>query len=67
MARGGLKAGWTLVQVAVEVDVVKFPALEAGFMIMGMVLGKRSVMVTASPPDFGASDGDFFFFGQRGR
>ena len=64
MARGSFKAGRALVQVAVNTDMPKFPALEAGFMVMGMVTGKGCVMVAASPPDFGASESDFVFFGQ---
>ena len=46
-------------------DVSKFPVLEAGSMIVGVVLGEGCIMVTASPPDFGASDSNFFFFGQQ--
>ena len=42
----------------------KFPALEAGLMVSGMIMGEGCVMVTAGPPDFGVSEGDFFF-GQR--
>ena len=45
-------------------DVSKFPALEAGFVVSGMVTCEGSVMVTASPPDFGVLEGGFFFFGQ---
>ena len=55
MARKSFKTGGTLIQVAVDVDVVEFPVLEVGF------------MVTASPPDLGMSDSDLFFFGQRGQ
>ena len=64
MARGGFETGGALVQVTVNVDVTKFPALKAGFMIMEVVAGKRCIMVTACPPDFGVSDCSFFFFGQ---
>ena len=46
-------------------DVPEFPALEAGFVVLGVITGEGSVMVAASPPDFGANKGDFFFFGQR--
>ena len=42
MARGSLKASGALVQVAVDVDVSKFPALEVGFVVLGVVTGKMS-------------------------
>ena len=44
-------------------DVSKFPALEAGFMITGVVTRQGDVMVTAGPPDLSASEGNFFFLG----
>ena len=47
-------------------DVPEFPALEAGFMVSGMITSERSIMVTASPPDFSVLKGSFFLFGQRG-
>ena len=35
--------------------------------IVGMVvMSKRYIVVAAYPPDFGVSDGNFFFFDQRG-
>ena len=40
--------------------------LEAGFMIVRMVMGKGCIMVVATPPDFSVSDRGFFFFGQGG-
>ena len=49
--------------MAVDADMTKCPALEAGFMVMGMVMSKGCIMFTASPPDFGVSDGNFFFLG----
>ena len=61
MARGSLETGGTFVKMAVDTDVSEFPALEAGFVVTGMVMGKGCVMVTACPPDFGASDGNFLF------
>ena len=64
MAGGGFEASGAFVQVTIDVDVTKFPALEAGFMIVGVVTGKEGIMVVASPPDFSASDRGFFFFGQ---
>ena len=64
MAGGSLETGGALVQVAIDADVAKFPALEAGLMITGMVMGEGCVMVTAGSPDFGVSDGNFFFLGQ---
>ena len=64
IARGRLETGGTLIQVAIDTDVTEFPTLEAGFVITGMVMGKGCIVVTASPPDFGMSDSNFFFFGQ---
>ena len=66
MTRGSLETGGTLIKMVIDVDVTKFPALEAGFVVSGMVTGEGCVMVTAGPPDFGASDGGLFFLGQRG-
>ena len=63
MARGSLEAGEALIKVAVNTDVSKFPPLEAGFMVSGMVMDKRYIVVTAGPPDLDVSNGDFFFFG----
>ena len=63
MARGSLQTGGVLVQVAVDMDVAKFPALEAGFMIVKVVMGEGGVMVAASPPDFGVSDSNLLFLG----
>ena len=45
-------------------DVPKFPILEAGFVVSEMVTSEGSVMVTASPPDFGTFEGGFLFFSQ---
>ena len=66
MAGGSLETGGAFVEMTVDMDVAEFPALEAGFVVAGMVSGERYVMVAASPPDFGASEGNFFFLGQRG-
>ena len=66
MAGGSLEAGGTLVEVAINMDVAKFPVLKTGFMEMEVVSGKECVMVAASPPDFSVSDGGFLFLGQRG-
>ena len=63
MARGSLETSRAFIKVAVDADVTKFPALEAGLMIVGVVLSERYVIVTAGPPDFGASEGNLFFFG----
>ena len=46
-------------------DVPEFPALEAGLVVSEMVVGKGSVVVTASPPDFCTFEDSFFVFGQR--
>ena len=64
MAGGSPETGETFIQGAVDVDVSKFPALEAGFVISGMVTGEGCVIVTASPPDFSAFEGSFFISGQ---
>ena len=61
MARGPFETSGALVQGTVDMNMSKFPALEAGFVVTGMVMGKGCVMVTACPPDFGASDGNFLF------
>ena len=67
VAGGSLKTGRAFVQVAMDMDVPELPTLEAGLMISGVISGKRYIMVAAGPPDFGASDGIIFFFGQKGR
>ena len=67
MTWGGFKAGGTLVEVTVDMDVSKFPALEAGFMVLEMITGEGGIIVATSPSDFGVSDGSFFFFGQKGQ
>ena len=63
MARGGFKTGGALIEGAVDVNVSKFPALEAGFVVSGMVVRQGSVMVAASPPNFSAFQGGFLSFG----
>ena len=65
IAKRSLKASGALIQVAVDTNVTKFSALEAGLVIMEVITGKGCIMVAADPPDFCVSDGDFFFFGQR--
>ena len=67
MARGRFETGGAFVQGAVDVNVSKFPALEAGFMVTGIIMGQGNVMVTASPPNVGTFQGGLFFFSQRGR
>ena len=67
MARGSFETGGTFVQGAIDVDVSEFPALEAGFMVSGVISREGSIMVTAGPPNFGVFQGGFFFFGQRGQ
>ena len=64
MARGSLETGGAFVEVVVDVDVTKFPALETGFVVAGVVMSKGCVMAAASPSDLGVSDSDFFFFDQ---
>ena len=53
-----------MVKVTVDENVSKFPALEAGLMVLGVVTGEGCIVVNASPPDFSASDSDFFVSGQ---
>ena len=65
MTWGSLEAGRALVEVTIDVDMPKFPALKAGFMVSGVVTGKGCIVVAASPPDFGVSDSNLFFQGQR--
>ena len=65
MARGSLETSGAFVEMTVDADVAEFPALETGLMVAGVIIGERYVMVAAGPPDFGASEGDFFFLGQR--
>ena len=67
MTGGPLETGGAWVQWAVDADVSELPAVEAGFMVTRMVVGQGGVVVTAGPPDVGAFQGGFFFFGQRGR
>ena len=66
MARGSLKTGETLIEMAVDVNVAKFPTLEAGFMVVRVVTSKGCVIVAASLPDLSVSDSDLFFLGQGG-
>ena len=54
-----------MIEMAVNMNMPEFSTLEAGLMIMGMVTGKRCIIVAASPPDFSMSDSDLFFLGQR--
>ena len=63
MARGRLETGGAFIQGAVDMDVSELPALEAGFVVSGVVLGEGSIVVTASPPNVSAFQGDFFLFG----
>ena len=65
MARRGFKTGGAFIEGTIDTDVSKFSALKAGLVVSGMVTGQRGVMGTASPPNFGAFQGSFFFVGQR--
>ena len=38
VTRGGLETGGTLIQRAINMDVSKFPTLEAGLMVSGMIV-----------------------------
>ena len=66
MTGGPFETGGAFVEGTVDADVSKFPALEAGFMVMGVVTRQGGVVVTASPPDVGAFQGELFFFRQGG-
>ena len=66
VARGSFETGGAFVKGTVDTNVSELPALEAGLMVSGVVTGQGSVMVTASPSNFGAFQDDFFFFGQEG-
>ena len=66
VARRSPKTDRALVQMAVDTDMSELPALEAGFMIVRVVMGKGCVMVSASLPDFSVSHSGFFLFSQRG-
>ena len=66
VAGGSLETSGALVQGAVNADVSELPALEAGLVIVGVVVSEGCVVVTAGPPDFCVSDSDLFFLGQRG-
>ena len=48
--------------MTIDMDVTEFPRLEAGFMVMRVVMSKGCIVVTASPPDFSTDDHGFFFF-----
>ena len=63
VAGGPLETSGAFVERAVDANVLKFPALEAGLVVMEMVARQGSVMVTAGPSNVSAFQGDFFFFG----
>ena len=64
VARGSLETGGTFVKGTVHAYVSELPALKAGLVVSGVVMGEGSVIVTASPPNFDAFKSSFFFFGQ---
>ena len=64
MAEGSLEASGTFVEVVIDTDVTELPVLEAGFMVVGVIVSKGCVIVATSPPDFSTSDCSVFFFGQ---
>ena len=67
MTRGSLKAGGALIEVTVDANVAKFPVLEAGLVVMGVVVGERCIIVAANSPDFSVSDSNLLFLSQRRR
>ena len=48
----------------VYTDMSEFSALETGFIISGVVMGKRHIVVAVCPPDLGMGEGDVFLLGQ---
>ena len=60
---GGFKTDGA--KVAIDVEVVEFPALEAGFIVTGRVTGKGHVVVTVCLSDFSMGDSSLFFLSQR--
>ena len=64
---GPFETSGAFVEGAVDANVSEFPALEAGLMVSRVVTRQGGVMVTASPSNVGAFQGDFFFFGQGRR
>ena len=65
MARGGFETGEAFVEMAVNMNMTEFPALEVGLMVTRVVVGEEHVMITAGPPNFGVGDHGFFFLSQR--
>ena len=61
MTWGSLKTGEALIEMAVDVDVSEFPALETGCVIMEVIVGEGYVVVTAGPPDFSVGDSSLLF------
>ena len=51
---GPLETSGALVERAVDADVSELPAVEAGFMVLGVVAGQGDAVVAAGPPDVGA-------------
>ena len=67
MTGGPPETSGALIKWAVDADVSKLPAVEAGLVVSGMVAGQGNVVVTTGPPDVGAFQGGLFLFGQGGR
>ena len=67
MTGGPPETSGALIKRAIDVDVSKFPAVEAGLVVTRVVAGQGDVVVTAGPPDVGTFQGSFFFFGQGRR
>ena len=64
MTERGFQTGRAFIEMVVDADVVEFPVLEAGFMVIGMVMGKRCIVVAICPPDFSMGKGVMFLFCQ---
>ena len=67
MTWGGLETGGAFIEMIVNMDVSKLPTLEAGLIIVEMVMGKRYIMVTAGPPDLNMGEGIIFCLSQERR
>ena len=64
MARGSFETDGIFVKTAVMMNVSKLLALEAGLVVVEMIMGEEYIMVAICPLDFGVSDGNLLFQGQ---
>ena len=59
-------SGGALIEATVDTYMSKFPTLEAGFMVVGIVMDKGCIMVAAGPPDLSVGDDNLLFLSQGG-